>query len=276
MRGLARHRPVFQNGMDEGIYFDQAYQETEHLFGGLFPFLGKMIKLVAMGSLLLFLSVASYGIFYRQVMPSRCATEPLFFDYSGTSAVPLRTFFQPRKHKELELAPWASVDLFAKNTPWEAVHPGVLPSPVAQDRLLHAKQAYFIELALILPESDVNHNVGMFSVVTELYSSNGTKLAVSRRSARLPHESHWVEVLRKVLWIVPLIIGAVEESRTVIVPAFRYYVEDTAHPLVRSLQDRSSLNLCLLPSDFATLALSLAICTRQNYSTPSGGKCPYC
>jgi len=234
MRGLAQHAPFFNNGMDEGIYFDQVFQEPEQLFGGLFPFIGKFIKWAAMGSLLLVLSAASYGIFYSAVMPSRCASAALFFDYSGTSAAPIRRLFQLRRQKEAELEPWASVDLFAKNSPWEAANSDVLPSPLAEDRLLHAKQAYFIELALILPESDVNQKAGMFNVVTDVYSSDGTKLAVSRRSARLPHESHWIGVLRKLFCIVPLMIGASEESRTVTVPAFRHYVENTEHPLVRS------------------------------------------
>jgi hypothetical protein len=60
------------------------------------------------------------------------------------------------------------------------------------DRLLVPRKAYFIEIALKLPESELNQGYGIFGVVVELQSTNSTVLAISRRSARMPYTSNWV------------------------------------------------------------------------------------
>ena len=87
--------------------------------------------------------------------------------------------------------------------------------------------------ALDLPESEKNRDLGMFGVMVELRSSNGTLLASSLRSTRFPHESHWIATVRKAVCIVPLMLGAVSESRRVLVPTYRFFVESEALPLVR-------------------------------------------
>jgi hypothetical protein len=240
-----RYAPV-----GEDFPFDPSYVHIDHAFMGVFPFLGRVIKTLAIGSLLLVTSAGSYALFYQAVMPSLSAAHPLFFDYTGPLnpsflgkssprvsdyAEPFYSFYgnlYNNHNKDQRPEPWAVVDLFAKHTSWEALQTEVLPTPIAEHRILKAKQPYFIEVVLTLPDSNLNREPGMFGVVTELYSRNGTQLAVSRRSTRFPHQSQWITVVRKMFCLIPLLLGAVEEARTVVVPSFRHFVESSDHPVV--------------------------------------------
>jgi hypothetical protein len=241
-----RYAPV-----GEGFPFDPNYVHVDHAFMGVFPFLGRAFKTLAIGSLLLSISAGSYALFYHAAMPALSATHPLFFDYTGPlnpsflgkSSPPLADYAEAftstfygklykNHNKDQRPEPWAAVDLFARHTSWEALQTEVLPKPIAEHRLLKAKQPYFIEVVLTLPDSNLNREPGMFGVVTELYSHNGTQLAVSRRSTRFPHQSKWITVVRKILYLIPLLIGAVDETRTIVLPSFRHFVESSGHPLV--------------------------------------------
>jgi hypothetical protein len=127
------------------------------------------------------------------------------------------------------------MDLFMRHAQWEGFHDDVLPQPLASTRVLKQQQPYFMEIALGLPESNANLQAGMFGVAVELLSSNGTALASSIRSARLPHESPWVGVVRKIFWLPGLLVGAFTESRTLLIPSFRNYVESSENPLVTNV-----------------------------------------
>jgi hypothetical protein len=248
VRPPPRYAPV-----GEDFPFDPNYVHVDHAFMGVFPFLGRVIKTLAIGSLLLAISAGSYALFYQAAMPSLSASHSLFFDYTG----PLNPSFLGKSspdvldytesfykfygnlynnhNKDQRPEPWAVVNLFAKHTSWESLQTEVLPTPIAEHRILKAKQPYFIEVVLTLPDSNLNREPGMFGVVTELYSHNGTQLAVSRRSTRFPHQSQWITVVRKILCLIPLLLGAVEEARTVVVPSFRHFVESRANPVVSVL-----------------------------------------
>jgi hypothetical protein len=130
-------------------------------------------------------------------------------------------------------APWAVADLFARHSRWEAHHPDIVPLPKAKTRILTSGRPHYIEILLDVPESDMNRYMGMFGVMVELQSSDGSKLASSIRTARVPYESLWISVVRKFICIIPHVIGALPESRRVLVPSFRYYVESNKLPLVR-------------------------------------------
>jgi hypothetical protein len=136
----------------------------------------------------------------------------------------------------IEEAPWAVADLFSKHTQWEPFQSDVVPKPLTDSRILKEAKPYYLEVALDLPESEINHMAGMFGVLVELQSSDGSRLASSMRAARLPHESRWISDVRKCLWLVPLILGAVEESRRVFVPSFRHFVESSETPLVSVIE----------------------------------------
>lgn len=207
---------------------------------GLIPWLLQVLKYLLCGSVLLIVSATSYGLFYQAIMPSRYATVLLHFDYSplvDTSLVVAShlhgTHRRPRlSQSAAHLVPTAAVDLFAKHVAWQAFHEAVAPPLITTNRLLSARQAYYIEILLFLPESIHNRDAGLFGVVTGLESSNHTVLARSTRWTQLPHESAWISVARKLICLPAFLVGALVEFRTIEVAAFRHYVESRDFPLV--------------------------------------------
>ena len=165
----------------------------------------------------------------------------------------------------LQSAPVAVVDLFSNHNSWQHYHPDIIPQPKREKRVLKRGAPHYIEIILDLPESKTNREkIGMFSVVVELQSSSsgissktkkkiyddtattssstrtttatttstGTKLlASSTRTTRMPHESFWISVVRKVICIIPHMLGAIPESRRVVVPSYRFFVESEEFPL---------------------------------------------
>jgi hypothetical protein len=211
----------------------QRFQDA--VFLGLIPWLQKILYAAFIASVLLLTSICTYGAFYLMVMPSTHASEHLYFDYTCGSTT---------RGEDMACTPVASVDLFSKHAPWEAFHPGVSPSLRSEDRILVARQPYFLEVLLHLPESDTNRNAGIFGVHVQLRARNGAALASSVRSARLPHESDWVGVVRKMILIVPLLVGATTEHRTIVVPSYRHFVESQDLPLVRD-DAYGSMHFCI-------------------------------
>jgi hypothetical protein len=172
-------------------------------------------------------------MFYMMTMPTHHAAEQLYFDYSVCET---HETCSPSKASNVHCcSPVATMDLFMRHAQWEGFHDDVLPQPLASTRVLKQQQPYFMEIALGLPESNANLQAGMFGVAVELLSSNGTALASSIRSARLPHESPWVGVVRKIFWLPGLLVGAFTESRTLLIPSFRNYVESSENPLVTNM-----------------------------------------
>lgn len=196
-------------------------------FGGIIPFVARLIRLAFQSVLLLALSLVSYQLFYAAVMPSLSATVPLYFDYTGA-----RSPFSPVHGPVEQPVPWAVADLYARHSSWEALETDTVV-PALQTSILRPRQPYFIEVALDLPESDMNRQqAGIFGVSVQLLSHNGTALAISRRSARFPHQTEWIRTLQKFLLLVPLLLGAQEESKTVLIPSYRHYVESSDHAMV--------------------------------------------
>ena len=254
-------------------YYSPFPHEDEAKFIGVVPWIMRFLRLVAVGLGLLSSSLTLYGILYWVVMPGRYASRPLFFDYTGTVPNPHRNItIDPAVRRESTKTswaasataptsstsstcsttaslssettcistPWATVDLFSKEqaVTWgEATHRDLVPPPLIEDRLLKARQAYYVEVHLTLPETELNRHIGIFGVAVDLLShpcANGPslKLASSLRSSRLPNESGWLAVARKIFWMVPLIFGGMAENQVVIVPSFRHIVESKEYPLV--------------------------------------------
>jgi hypothetical protein len=140
---------------------------------------------------------------------------------------------QPQQQLQLPISSThAMTDLFSRQDQWIAHHPDIVPHPKAQIRILPRNVAHYIEVVLEIPESERNRNLGMFIVGVQLQSSNRTLLASSMRTVRMPHESNWISVVRKIICIVPLMLGALQENRQVLVPSFRFFVESDRLPLV--------------------------------------------
>lgn len=153
----------------------------------------------------------------------------------------------------LQSAPVAVVDLFSNHNSWQHYHPDIVPQPKREKRVLKKGAPHYIEIVLDLPESNTNREkIGIFSVVVDLQSSSSgisktkiydditttgttttrTKLlASSTRTTRMPHESFWISVVRKFICIIPHVLGAIPESRRVVVPSYRFFVESEEFPL---------------------------------------------
>ena len=69
-----------------------------------------------------------------------------------------------------------------------------------------------------------------------MHSAKRFVLASSVRPSRLPFESDWLQVVRKLVWVVPFVFGGAEESRVVKIQAFRHAVESQDYPLVSQYQ----------------------------------------
>ncbi len=240
---------------------------TEGAFMGLWPILKRFLIICTVGCSILLSSIGVYGLFYLAIQPGQAASEPLFFDYSGIAKHPappavcsnetsLEDYCpQHFLSEELRGAPWAAVDFFSKHSLWEAYHYEVLPRPLTETKILKEGKNYFFEVILELPESPLNRRTGMFMVHVNLQSNNGTRLASSMRAARLPHESLWISTIRKSMWLIPMIIGAAQETRTIVVPSFRHYKESATFPLVSNMLFEICIRLwihltmIIMPSD---------------------------
>lgn len=229
---IARLQPFQEQPFTYFFDIYSIYEREE--FDGIIPFFIRQIKRLLKFLVIFSLSLVSYHVLYTLVMPSFSVSAPIHFDYTGASPPSFSPTFESYKGHESTLpTPWGSIDLFAKHH-WDVVETeDVLPTPHTSHQLLVSNRAYFMELILVLPESDTNRaSTGIFGVKVELASNNGTVLAVSRRSARFPHQSKWISTLEKLVLLVPLMLGVMEESKHIAVPAFRHYVESRDHPLV--------------------------------------------
>jgi hypothetical protein len=70
-------------------------------------------------------------------------------------------------------------------------------------------------------------------VETELADSKGMVLAKSKRSAFLPYESTLISTFKKLVFLIPFLLGAFPEARSVVIPCLDHYVESPQQPLVR-------------------------------------------
>lgn len=228
---------------------DHNQAEKEESFVGIVPALIKAAKVLFLLIVLLLYSLFVYCLLYIAIMPGNIAAEKLYFDYSGIAKHPITSPGLPKKHfryqnpRMLEKAPWAVADFFSQHSQWEAYHDDSIPMLRTNDRVLNPGNMYQIEISLELPESDINIMSGLFSVLVEIQSSDGTMLASSIRPARFPHETGWVSTVRKGVLLAPLLVGASEEIRTIEVPSFRYLVENEDMPLVR-MKIHLALNRC--------------------------------
>jgi hypothetical protein len=112
------------------------------------------------------------------------------------------------------------------------------PKLIVKKRAMIPRRCYLVEIALGMPASETNAHPGMLSVSVELESSNGASPASSIRSARLPHKTPWVGNIRKFVRLPGLLLGALTEILTIVIPAFRHlffrhYIESPDNSLVR-------------------------------------------
>lgn len=244
-------------------------------------FIKQVLYVTLCAFLLLSTSVAWYSLIYKAIMPKQYATETIYFNYnSQESCTAMNSRVCPAT---------AVVDLVSPNTQWKAHIPDVISDDndwmehtihgVAFDsdeeggdvdgeddddrhsstnwyskRILVPKKSYFVQVALTLPESTNNRDVGMFMVEMDLKSQNKQSynnylhsstfnvtnsrmrqpfklLASSSRPAMLPYQSTYVSLVKKTFIMIPLILGAIPEARTVIVECFDRFRESESYPM---------------------------------------------
>jgi len=248
-------------------------------FQTLLSLIKRTIYVSFVSTVILALSVLTYGLIYNLSMPRLAIRSPIYFDYNFVPERHLSgAYGRYIEHQGRQLcssgsdqgkgddeekmrqctqltgdtrpaAPTAVVELNMQHTQWHAYHEEVLP--VAYDdasgaHVIKPKKRHFVDLALTLPESDLNRQLGMLMVEVDLLASDGTLLASSGRPTMLPHESLLIGVARKIVLMGPILIGAVAEARTVVLEAFDSYVESPDMPLaaivVRLFVPRSTKN----------------------------------
>jgi hypothetical protein len=126
--------------------------------------------------------------------------------------------------------PTARAELFWVHTQWQACIAEVAP-PQITSRILYPDRRYFLEVAITLPESDINYYIGMFMLHVSLRDRNETLLASSKRATMLPYESSFIKAVRKLVLVMPILLGAVTEARTVVVGLFDHFIENIERPL---------------------------------------------
>jgi hypothetical protein len=225
------------------------HSTNDHRRRGITTFLSSFITLVKKTMyctlMMIFIVVSStlcYTILYNIIMPSNAFTREVFLDYTSTSSPTDRNIMHPR----------AEIDLMFLHTQWNAyindiVSPSFRNETDDKPRILEARQSYYIHLALTLPESSINRDIGMFMVHMKLYHSPSSTytayntnisehdllLATSSRPAMLPFQSTYVSVVKKSTIMIPLVIGAVPEARTIVVESFDHYLESFEYPLTK-------------------------------------------
>lgn len=202
--------------LDEGnqyyyyVYDPQTEQHNRGFFYWCWRFLVTLFKL----AILCLISMGSYAIFYQVNQPVILHFQEFQFDY-----------YQDQ--------PAATVVFNERKNQWKALVDGI--EGISTDsQILRPGQAYYVELALKLPESESNIASGMFGVMMELYgSSNKTSLllATSRRSLRFPYRSSWVRAVANVISLPTLFLGLAHEAQTVKDNIFRHVLEDETYQL---------------------------------------------
>jgi hypothetical protein len=230
----------------------------------LLSLIKQIVYVSFVSTVILTLSVLTYGFIYNLSMPRLAYRSPIYFDYNfvperhlsgaygryiekqggqfcnsetvgnGSSSEEKARQCSHLKRDTGPAPPTAVVELNMQHTQWHAYHEQVLPfthEAGLEVHMITPKRRHFVDLALLLPESNLNRRLGMMMVEVDLLASDGTLLASSGRPTMLPHESALIGVARKIVLMGPILIGAVAEARMVVLESFDSYVESPELPL---------------------------------------------
>uniref|UniRef100_UPI00398F70C1 seipin n=1 Tax=Pristiophorus japonicus TaxID=55135 RepID=UPI00398F70C1 len=91
-------------------------------------------------------------------------------------------------------------------------------------------QPYRISLWLLMPESPINQNLGMFMVQMSCYTKKGREISSVARSAMLHYKSSLLQILDTMLYAPLFVTGLAEQSQIVEVELYSDYKEDSYTP----------------------------------------------
>ncbi|ESP02916.1 hypothetical protein LOTGIDRAFT_212437 [Lottia gigantea] len=168
---------------------------------------------------LLWLSVFVFASFYWLYMPSSSHINKVHFDFEVCDeGIGLCSF------------PTANVS-FGKDG--------------NREEILRAGQVYRILINLEVPESPVNHDLGMFMVRLKMYDRNGKVTSKSSRSTVLHYQSVLLNIM-KTLVLAPLLIsGATEEKQELEIEMFPSYIDNYNHPSTGAMVEIQSKKIQL-------------------------------
>eukprot|EP01138_Halocafeteria_seosinensis_P007492 gb/GECG01007658.1/.p1 GENE.gb/GECG01007658.1/~~gb/GECG01007658.1/.p1 ORF type:complete len:585 (+),score=85.24 gb/GECG01007658.1/:1-1755(+) len=110
-------------------------------------------------------------------------------------------------------------------------------------RILSRGQAYEVNIAMSLPLSRKNRDVGNFMLLTELIAPNDETLAVCERPLSIPFEPAFVHALRTVVFAPMYMFGWWEETVNLRTTCFKGYTERFAQPVAAIRATLSSSNV---------------------------------
>mmetsp|Transcript_18284 Transcript_18284/g.20842 ORF Transcript_18284/g.20842 Transcript_18284/m.20842 type:complete len:694 (+) Transcript_18284:557-2638(+) len=245
------------------------YNQQGFISRRIVPFFKWIIYIMIIGTIMFFISIGTYIVFYNMIIPENYVTKPIFFDYNyqgctstsaSTSASTLTpNHMHPNKNRDPKskrktdttklrtsssCPPTASIDLKAQHTQWEAYTPNVAPLQQSMSKSSFTSSSstsssassasspflsnnipkpYFIDIELTLPESPINHQIGMFMIEKTIFNKNKKMIASSKRPVIIPYQSSYIYKWKHTFWIVFHLFFLWEERQIVNVNLFDHF-----------------------------------------------------
>ncbi|KAL4193171.1 hypothetical protein AMTRI_Chr06g175600 [Amborella trichopoda] len=111
---------------------------------------------------------------------------------------------------------------------------GNFKSLVRGKRAIPAGHTFFVSVVLVLPESDLNRNLGVFQLTAEILSVNGQMLARSSQPCMLRYRSAPIRLMHTFLMGLPLLVGLLGETQKLVIPVLEYNEE--SGPATRAIR----------------------------------------
>ncbi|XP_067831759.1 seipin isoform X2 [Heptranchias perlo] len=162
--------------------------------------------LISVILLLLWMSVFLYGSFYYSYMPSVSFTTPVHYSYrTDCDSADLLCSY-----------PVGNVSLLRNG----------------REKVMIYGQPYRISLWLLMPESPINQNLGMFMVRMSCYTKTGREISSVSRSAMLHYKSWLLQILDTFLYAPLFLTGMAEQTQIVEIELYSDYKEDSYTPTI--------------------------------------------
>ncbi|XP_043542231.1 seipin-like, partial [Chiloscyllium plagiosum] len=99
-----------------------------------------------------------------------------------------------------------------------------------KEKVMTYGTSYRICLRLLMPESPINQNLGMFMVRMTCYTKEGNEISSVSRSAMLHYKSWLLQTLDTLVYAPLFVTGLVEQAQVVEVEMYSDYQEDSYTP----------------------------------------------
>ncbi|KAL3874952.1 hypothetical protein ACJMK2_037900 [Sinanodonta woodiana] len=186
-----------------------------------------ILSLIFLVSIILWLSVFSYGCFYYVYMPIVSFSTPVYFQFRVCDDGSGKCSF-----------PSANISLYNDG----------------QSVIFMSGQSYHVMLEMDVPESPVNQNLGMFMVRMMVYDRQGQEVKVSSRSAILQYRSQLLRILETFVFSPFLLTGYAKQKQIIPVELFSDYVDDAYRPAVTAIIEVRNTRVEIYSAELKVLA----------------------